>query len=45
LVIPFTTWLVPRALVEKYASARGVVVALLIAVALYLPGLRALLWA
>ena len=45
LVIPFTIWLTRRALVEKYASGRGVVLALLVAVALYLPGLRALLWA
>jgi hypothetical protein len=44
LVVPFTVWLIHRALVEKYASTRGAVVALLIAVALYFPALRALLW-
>ncbi|HJS73278.1 MAG TPA: HXXEE domain-containing protein [Vicinamibacteria bacterium] len=45
LVIPFTTWLIHRAVVEDYASARGVVAALLMAVVLYLPTLRALLGA
>jgi hypothetical protein len=45
LVIPFTAWLIHRALVENYSSSPGVVVALLVAVVLYFPALRALLWA
>ena len=43
LVVPFSVWLSSRAVVEGYVSKRGLVVALLVAVALYLPALYALL--
>ena len=43
LVVPFTIWLTYRAVVDGYASARGLAVALLVAVALYVPALRTLL--
>lgn len=43
LVVPFTAWLARRAVTDGYASRRGVIVALLLAAALYLPALGALL--
>jgi hypothetical protein len=43
LVIPFTIWLAYRAVVDGYASGRGVALALLVAVAVYGAGLRSLL--
>ncbi len=43
LVVPFTVWLAYRAVVDGYASKRGLVVALLVATALYFPALWALL--
>ena len=43
LVLPFSAWLFSRAVVEGYVSKRGLVVALLVAVALYVPALHALL--
>jgi hypothetical protein len=43
LVIPFVAWLCRRALADGYASTRGLVAALLIAAAVYVPGLWALL--
>ncbi len=43
LVVPFTVWLGCRAVVDGYVSKRGLVVALLVAAALYFPAMRALL--
>lgn len=43
LVVPFGVWLACRAVVEGYASTSGLVVALVVAVALYFPALAALL--
>jgi hypothetical protein len=43
LVIPFTIWLCYRARVEDDVSTRGLVIALLVAVAIYVPALSALL--
>jgi len=43
LVVPFTVWLAYRAVVDGYASKPGLVAALLVGAALYLPALRALL--
>jgi uncharacterized protein with HXXEE motif len=43
LVIPFTTWLARRALLDGYVSGPGLLAALLVSALLYVPGLWALL--
>jgi hypothetical protein len=42
LVIPFAAWLGRRALIDEYASRRGLAAALLAAIVVYVPALRAL---